>query len=99
MIFNNTKDEPILVAKKINDDGNIYLNDLFDQIMTSKIKEPKEDYLSDPFYKSVKEAFAREMEKRRKLGLPIIISRNGKIININPQAKWEKNDEKENLQH
>ncbi len=99
MIFDNTKDEPILVAKKINDDGNIYLNDLFDQIMTSKIKEPKEDYLSDPFYKSVKEAFAREMEKRRKLGLPIIISRNGKIININPQAKWEKNDEKENLQH
>ncbi len=67
--------------------------------MTSKVKEPKEDYLSDSFYKAVKEAFTREMEKKRKLGLPIIISRNGKIININPGAKWEKNDEKENLQH
>ena len=99
MIFDNTKDEPILVAKKINDDENIYLNDLFDQIMTSKIKEPKEDYLSDPLYKAVRIAFAKEMEKRRKLGLPIIISRNGKIININPQAKWEKNDKKETIQH
>ncbi len=67
--------------------------------MSSKIKEPKKDYLSDPFYKAVKEAFAREIEKRRKLGLPIIISRNGKVININPLVKWEKNDKKENIQH
>jgi predicted ABC-type ATPase len=97
MIFDNTKDEPILVAKKINDDEDIYLNNLFDQIMTSKIKEPREDYLSDPFYKAVKEAFAREMEKRRKLGLPIIISRNGKIIDINPQPKSDKTDKKEGV--
>lgn len=67
--------------------------------MSSKIKEPKEDYLSDPLYKAVRKTFAKEMDKRKKLGLPIIISRNGKIININPQAKWEKNDEKGNLQH
>jgi len=67
--------------------------------MTSKINEPKEDYISDELYKAVRKAFAKEMDKRRKLGLPIIISRNGKIININPQAKWGKNDEKENLQH
>lgn len=67
--------------------------------MTSKVKEPKEDYLSDSFYKAVKEAFAREMEKKRKLGLPIIISRNGKIIDINPQPKSNNTDEKVNLQH
>jgi len=97
MIFDNTKDEPILVAKKTNDDEDIYLNDLFDHIMTSKIKEPKEDYLSDPFYNAVKKAFAREMEKRRKLGLPIIISRNGKIIDINPQPKSDKTDKKESI--
>lgn len=65
--------------------------------MTSKVKEPKEDYLSDSFYKAVKEAFAREMEKKRKLGLPIIISRNGKIIDINPQPKSDKTDKKENI--
>ncbi len=62
--------------------------------MTSKIKEPKEDYLSDPLYQAVKKAFAKEMEKRRKLGLPIIISRNGKIIDINPQPKSGKIDER-----
>ncbi len=67
--------------------------------MTSKIKESKEGYLSDPLYKAVRKAFAKEMDKKRKLGLPIIVSRNGKIININPQAKWEKNDKKENIQH
>ncbi len=67
--------------------------------MSSKIKEPKQRYVSQTLYDAVVKAFDNEMEKRRKLGLPIIISRNGKIININPQAKWKKNDEKENLQH
>jgi len=99
MIFDNSKDEPILIAKKIKGNEDIYLNNLFEDIMTSKIKEPKEDYLFDPFYKAVKEAFAREMEKKRKLGLPIIISRNGKIIDINPQPKSNNTDEKVNLQH
>jgi len=99
MIFDNSKDEPILIAKKINGNEEIYSSNLFEDIMTSKINEPKEDYISDELYKAVRKAFAKEMDKRRKLGLPIIISRNGKIININPQAKWGKNDEKENLQH
>ncbi len=67
--------------------------------MSSKIKEPKQRYVSQTLYDAVVKAFDNEMEKSRKLGLPIIISRNGKIININPQAKWKKNDEKENLQH
>jgi len=67
--------------------------------MTSKIKEPKQRYVSQTLYDAVVKAFDNEMEKRRKLGLPIIVNRNGKIININPQAKWKKNDEKENLQH
>ena len=99
MIFDNSEDEPILVAKKINTNEDIYINEIFNKIMTSKIKEPKEDYLSDPFYMAVKKAFAREMEKRRKLGLPIIVSRNGKIIDINPQQKSGKADEKKKEQN
>ena len=99
MIFDNSVDEPILVAKKINTNEDIYLNEIFNKIMTSKINETKEDYLSDPFYMAVKKAFAREMEKRRKLGLPIIVSRNGKIIDINPQQKSGKADEKKKEQN
>jgi len=87
MLFNNSEDEPVLVAKKIDVEVDIYLNNLFDHIMTSRIKEPKKKYFSDPFYKAVREAFAREMDKRRKLGLPIIVMRNGKIIDLNPQPK------------
>lgn len=94
MIFDNSKDEPILIAKKIYGNDKIYFNDVFEDIMTSKIKEPKEDYLSDPLYQAVKKAFAKEMDKRRKLGLPIFISRNGKIIDINPQPKSGKVDER-----
>ena len=67
--------------------------------MSSKIKKPKQRYVSQTLYDAVVKAFDNEMEKRRKLGLPIIVSRNGKIININPQAKWKKNDKKENIQH
>lgn len=96
MLFDNTEHEPVLDAKKTDADVDIYLNNLFDHFMTSKIKEPKEKYLSDTFYKAVKEAFAREMEKRRKLGLPIIVMRNGKIIDLNPQPKPQKTEGKTN---
>jgi len=40
-----------------------------------------------------------EMEKRRKSGLPIIINREGNIINITPHQKWEEANEKENIKH
>ena len=96
MIFDNSEDEPILVAKKIKDNQDFYLNDIFDHIMIFKIIEPKKEDLSDRFYLAVKKAFANKMEKRRKLGLPIIISRNGKIIDINPRSNVDKTKEKQN---
>ncbi len=85
--------------QKFDDKEIIYSNKIFEDVMSSKKKEPKQRYVSQALYDAVVKAFDNEMEKRRKLGLPIIISRNGKIININLQAKGEKNDEKENLQH
>jgi hypothetical protein len=99
MIFDNSDNRPILIGEKLNDKEIIYSKKIFEDVMSSKIKEPKQRYVSQTLYDAVVKAFDNEMEKRRKLGLPIIISRNGKIININPQAKWKKNDGKENLQH
>lgn len=57
MIFDNTEYESILFVKN-KCRRNIYLNKLFENITTLIIKESNEDFLYDPFYLTVKEAFA-----------------------------------------
>ncbi len=97
MIFDNSGKRLILIGEKFDDNEIIYFNKIFEDVMSSKLKEPKQRYLSQTLNDAIVKAFDNEMEKRRKLGLPIIISRNGKIIDINPQPKSDKTDKKESI--
>lgn len=85
-IYDNSYITAQLVAKKeVNSDKKIFLTETFSKIMNQTIKEPSSDYSSDKIEKAVKEAIEEELEKRRRLGLPIAIWKNGKVVNLSPE--------------
>lgn len=85
-IYDNSFISAKLIAKKgINSNEEIFSFRTFHKIMNQKIKEPTEDYSSGSFEKVMKEAIEEELEKRRRLGLPIVIWKDGKIVNLTPE--------------
>jgi len=87
MIFDNSNDYPVLIAERFNNEETVYINNIFKKVMTSQIKEPKQSYRSKKICEAVERVWTKEMDRRRKLGLPIYVSINGKIIDLNPQPE------------
>ncbi len=54
-------------------------------VMKSEKNKPKQSYRSKKICEAVERVWAKEMDRRRKLGLPIIVYKDGKIIDLNPQ--------------
>ena len=48
--------------------------------MSSQVREQEEDYTANKIDLAAKAAVADELERKRKLGLPIVIGRNGKVV-------------------
>ncbi len=54
----------------------------FNKVMNQKVKEPKIKYSSDKITQAIKEAIDEELEKRKKLGLPIVVWKDGKVVHL-----------------
>lgn len=48
--------------------------------MKSRIRESEGEYVADKIDLAVKAAVAEELERRRKLGLPIVFGKDGKVV-------------------
>lgn len=82
-IYDNTfNDCKIIAVKEKSELINILQPNRMEKIMQYKIKEPTQEYLADKIDIGVKVAIADELERRRKLGLPIVFGKDGKIITM-----------------
>ncbi|MBS4028735.1 MAG: zeta toxin family protein [Ignavibacteriales bacterium] len=80
-IYDNTFNKMHIVALKENSELiNILLSKQMKKNMTYKVEEPKQEYIADKIDIGVKTAIAEELERKRKLGLPIVFGKDGKII-------------------
>jgi predicted ABC-type ATPase len=82
-IYDNTFNRMHVVAIKENSELiNILQSRQMKKIMSYKVEEPKSEYVADRIDIGVKTAIAEELERRRKLGLPIVFGKDGKIITM-----------------
>ncbi len=80
-IYDNTPAIPRLVAfKDVGRSVTMFLPKRMEKIMSSQVREPEEEYVPNKIDLAVKAAVADELERKRKLGLPIVIGRDGKVI-------------------
>lgn len=80
-IYDNTYAEPQTVAFK--DAGNIIttmLPERMKMIMPDRIHEPEAKYTANKIDLAVKAAVAEELDRKRKLGLPMVFGRDGKVV-------------------
>ena len=80
-IYDNTYAEPRVIAA--SEDGslvNVLLPQRMELIMKNKIQEPQQEYVADRMDAVVKKAVADELERKRKLGLPIVFGKDGKVV-------------------
>ena len=73
-------------------------------IMKNKIQEPQQEYVADRMDAVVKKAVADELERKRKLGLPIVFGKDGKVVvmigdKIVEEIPYGKNMEQEVTAH
>lgn len=79
-IYDNSGETPRLVAVNDADGLQIAMQEKMEKIMTHKVKEPEPEYLPDAIDRAVQRAIAKELDRKRKLGLPIVIGRDGKVV-------------------
>ncbi len=79
-IYDNTYAEPRLIATKESGEPKVVLQHRMDRIMSYKVQEPQVEYIADAVDLAVKSAIAKELERKRKLGLPIVFGKDGKVI-------------------
>lgn len=80
-IYDNTYAEPrVIAAKESGEVANVLFTRRMETIMKSRIHEPEGEYVADKIDLAVKAAIAEELERRRKLGLPIVFGKDGKIV-------------------
>jgi predicted ABC-type ATPase len=82
-IYDNTFNEFRIIAfKEKTELIEIFQKKTTKKIMSYKVEEPKIEYVADKIDIGVKTAIAEELERRRKLGLPIVFGKDGKIITM-----------------
>ena len=54
----------------------------FNKIMNQKVKKQEIKYSADKITQAIKEAIDEELEKRKKLGLPIVVWKDGKVVHL-----------------
>lgn len=82
-IYDNSYISIELIAEKGNDDRiKIYSANRFNKVMNQNVKEPEVKYSADKITQAMKEAIDEELEKRKKLGLPIVVWKDGKVVHL-----------------
>ncbi|MEX2089678.1 MAG: zeta toxin family protein [Bacteroidota bacterium] len=80
-IFDNTYPELGLVGyKNVGGDFVTLLPERMEGIMKGQIREPEGEYSADKIFLAAKAAIQEELDRKRKLGLPIVFGKDGKII-------------------
>ena len=54
----------------------------FNKIMNQKVKKQEIKYSADKITQAIKEAIDEELEKRKKLRLPIVVWKDGKVVHL-----------------
>jgi hypothetical protein len=80
-IYDNTHTRPFLVAYK-NIGGGVTVMDRerIEKIMKGEVREPEQEYLANRIDRAVEEAVAQELERKRKLGLPIVVGAGDRVL-------------------
>jgi len=51
-----------------------------EKIMKGEVREPEQEYLANRIDRAVEEAGAQELERKRKLGLPIVVGAGDRVL-------------------
>ncbi len=80
-IYDNTHTRPFLVAyKNIGGDVTVMDRERMEKIMKGEVREPEQEYVANRIDRAVYEAVAEELERKRKLGLPIVIGAGDRVL-------------------
>ena len=79
-IYDNTYAEPRLVATNESGKPIILLHHNMESIMNYKVQEPQAEYVVDSVDRAVIAAVAKELDRKRKLGLPIVVGGGDRVL-------------------
>lgn len=80
-IYDNTYAELRVIAyKDSGKDVTTLLPERMKRIMKGQIRAPEAEYVANKIDLAAKAAVAEELERKRKLGLPIVFGRDGKVV-------------------
>lgn len=79
--IDNTYSKPQFIEyKDIGKSVTTLLPERMKTIMKSQVREPEEQYVADKIFLAAKAAVAEELDRKRKLGLPIVFGDGSKVI-------------------
>jgi hypothetical protein len=80
-MYDNTSRDPEAIAiQGVGEAEKVFLKQRFEAIMSLKVRELKAEYIPDQVDLAVKAAIAEELDRKRKLGLPMVFGIDGKVV-------------------
>jgi predicted ABC-type ATPase len=80
-MYDNTHAKPRVIGyKDFGQEVTVEHAESMDQIMKRHIREPEKEYVANKVDLAVKAAIAEELDRKRKLGLPMVFGGDGKVI-------------------
>lgn len=80
-IYDNTHQEPRIIAHKEPGRGIVVeLSERMERIMKTEVREPQAEYRANRIDLAVKAAIAEELDRKRKLGLPIVVGGGDRVL-------------------